>query len=323
MWHLNYLDKESEDNYLKIIVDKKDSLFDQVKKRRDAITLSEVKIYLTDEKLKELMISKPKDLYSNIKEYKENIFLNNEYEKWIDAKKKKTKKKTDEEKLLLKYQTIIDVFDYKSFIVNKKAVSFKISQLIGINTCVYCNRQYIFTVNDENEGHITRPEFDHYLPKSTYPFFALSLYNLIPSCHICNSNCKGTAELNEEMNPYSTKNKDYFKFTYHIDKNGLPSSVQIKDKLDANVDEFLDTFKIQEIYDCHTELELKELYDFATKYSDSYLQNILNKVGLELRVSQEDAYRILFGTELLEDKDNNRPLSKFKRDILKELRVIK
>ena len=36
---------------------------------------------------------------------------------------------------------------------------------------------------------------------------------------------------------------------------------------------------------------------------------------------QEEAYRVLFGTELFKDKDNDRPLSKFKRDILIELGV--
>ncbi|KAA6326870.1 hypothetical protein EZS27_024077 [termite gut metagenome] len=69
-------------------------------------------------------------------------------------------------------------------------------------------------------------------------------------------------------------------------------------------------------------MELNELYNFATKYSDTYLRGILSKIGLDLHVSQEEAYRILFGTELLEDKDNDRPLSKFKRDILKELKII-
>jgi hypothetical protein len=325
MWHLNYLDKQQEENYLQILVTQEKTLFDKVKERRDAIAINSIKRYLTDKKLKELIISKPKDLYSKINEYKRKFFLN-EYDEWIMATKKKTQNRTPQEQSLVdKYQAVIAVFDYKSFIVDKPDVSYKIAKLIGVNTCVYCNRQYIFTIEDENNGHITRPEFDHYLPKSEYPFFALSLYNLIPSCHICNSNCKGTIKLDESLNPYLTKDKDYFKFTYNIGNNGLPSSVQIKDreKLSTEIEKFLDTFKIQEIYNYHTDLELKELYEFATKYSDTYLQEVLDDLKINLKVSQEEAYRILFGAELLEDKDNNRPLSKFKRDILKELRVIK
>ncbi|KAA6326871.1 hypothetical protein EZS27_024078 [termite gut metagenome] len=229
MWHLDYLDNEKEDNYLKIPINKSETLFDKIKEKRDAIAISNVKRYLTDKKLKELLISKPKDLYSKIDDYKRRFFLN-EYNEWIEAKTKKKNRTTEQQLLVDRYRTVIDVFDYENLISEKPEVSYEVAKLIGVNTCVYCNRQYIFTVDSEN-NHITRPEFDHYLPKSEYPFFALSLYNLIPSCHICNSNCKGTIELDKNLNPYSTKpNEDYFKFTYHIGKSGLPSSVQIKDR---------------------------------------------------------------------------------------------
>lgn len=282
MWHLDYLSKEQEDEYLNLI-------FDKVKKKRKEFSNKRT---LSDATLKKYLISKPQKLYN----------LTSTIDKEIIKK----------------------IFDY-DIITKNKEVSYEIAKLIGVNTCVYCNRQYVFTVDDENNNHITRPEFDHYLPKSIYPFFALSLYNLIPSCHICNSNCKGTEELSKKMNPYLTDKKDYFKFSYDIDKNIFPSSVKIKDidsQKKVEVTELLQCFKIKEIYDYHTNLELKDLYTFATKYSDTYLRDILNKVGSDFKFSQEEAYRILFGTELLEKKYNDRPLSKFKRDILKELRVI-
>lgn len=318
MWHLEYLSKELEKEYLDLILDK-------VKENRNFISIRGINRYLTDDRLKKILISKPNDLYSNTNEYKTRLFLNNEYDEVINAKsaRNKTQRQTE---LINKYQSLYDLFDYERVIANNRDVSYSIAKIIGQNTCVYCNRQYIFTVDDENNNHITRPEFDHYLNKSKYPFFGLSLYNLIPSCHICNSNCKGTKVLSTEMNPYLTDKKNYFKFSYNIDRKGLPSSIEIKD-IDSQkrneVNELLDCFKIKEIYNCHTNLELKDLYVFATKYSDTYLQEILNKISADFMFnSQEEAYRILFGTELLEQKDNERPLSKFKRDILKELKVI-
>lgn len=318
MWHLEYLSKEKEEEYFKLI-------FGKVKEKRDCITINSIKRYLTNKKLKEILISRPSDLYSNTNVYKTRLFLNNEYDRTIKAKSAKNKTQTQLD-LVAKYQSVFDVFDYDKFIVKDRDVAYTIAQIIGQNTCVYCNRHYVFTVDDENNNHITRPEFDHYLLKSKYPFFALSLYNLIPSCHICNSNCKGTKELSMEMNPYLTDKKDFFKFSYDIDKSGFPSSVKIKDidiPKNKEVIELLQCFKIKEIYDCHINLELRDLYTFATKYSDTYLQDILNKINSDFKFSsQEEAYRILFGTEQLEEKDNNRPLSKFKRDILKELGVI-
>ncbi|MDR1759638.1 MAG: hypothetical protein LBR60_03820 [Fibrobacter sp.] len=318
MWHLNYLTPEQEQEYLNLI-------FDKVQQRRDKIKQSQVKSYLSNEKLKEILLSRPKYLYEKkkIKEYKEKIFLS-QYDKLMDAKRIKKENRTHEKNNLIeKYKSIYKVFDYSQIIVKDKTISYQIANLIGEKTCIYCNRQYVFTV-EENGGQITRPEFDHYLPKSYYPFFALSLYNLIPSCHICNSHCKGDEELPQNMHPYLTNEQDFFKFTYNINGEN-PSSVQIKNKtkLSKNVQKFLDVFKIQEIYNCHTDLELTELYTFATKYSNTYLQGILSEIESKLNLSQEEAYRILFGTELFEDKNNNRPLSKFKRDILRELGVIK
>lgn len=44
------------------------------------------------------------------------------------------------------------------------------AQRISVTTCPYCNRSYIFTSNKSG----TRPQYDHYFPKSKYPYLALS-----------------------------------------------------------------------------------------------------------------------------------------------------
>lgn len=226
----------------------------------------------------------------------------------------------------IKYKkNIKKIFNYERIISGNTA--YEIAELIGVNTCVYCNRQYTFTVRkQDNKENVIRPEFDHYLPKSDHPFFALSLYNLIPSCHICNSNLKGKKQLPENLNPYSNIDKDeFFKFSYIPDERGYPKSVIVRDinpLYKTDVEKFLKIFKIQHVYSAHSKFELKEIYEFATKYSDTYLQQLLAQLQGDMQFSKEDAYRMLFGSELQSDKDNNRPLSKLKRDILEELGVI-
>ena len=74
------------------------------------------------------------------------------------------------------------VFKYKNF-ANRK-IAYHISIKRNVTVCPYCNRQYVFTVIP-SKGRV-RPQFDHYFPKKDYPYLALSLYNLIPSCSICN-----------------------------------------------------------------------------------------------------------------------------------------
>ena len=52
---------------------------------------------------------------------------------------------------------------------------------LDITVCPYCNRNYI----NSRKNHIGA-NFDHYYDKDKYPFFALTLGNLIPCCATCN-----------------------------------------------------------------------------------------------------------------------------------------
>lgn len=38
--------------------------------------------------------------------------------------------------------------------------------------------------------HLPRDSYDHYLPKSMYPFNSINFHNLVPACHHCNSSYK-------------------------------------------------------------------------------------------------------------------------------------
>lgn len=70
--------------------------------------------------------------------------------------------------------------------------------------CPYCQQAPAFTIHrtEDNKGH--RPTLDHYYPKGEYPYLALSLYNLIPSCYSCNSSLKGKMDfyLDQHLHPF-------------------------------------------------------------------------------------------------------------------------
>ena len=73
---------------------------------------------------------------------------------------------------------------------------------IEMDFCPMCNESKIgYIIDDDN---IYRPALDHFLPKSKYPQFSLSLYNLIPSCYTCNSLFKRDKDTFVPMhaNPY-------------------------------------------------------------------------------------------------------------------------
>lgn len=222
------------------------------------------------------------------------------------------------------------VFDYDGALGDSKSKSYWLAEHIGHNSCTYCNRQYTFTVSGKNNGErITRPAFDHWFPKSRFPLLSLNLYNLIPCCAICNSGAKGDKvfQLTEFVHPYEQKDDDpKFKFVPSISDKGEWTVVLDRDKVThPEVDNTIKAFELDRIYDMHGPLEVKELMEFAQAYSNTYLQQIYNQISEELGnvgFSQEDVYKMLFGTESIPSKFLDRPLSKMKHDIMEYLGII-
>jgi len=96
--------------------------------------------------------------------------------------------------------------EYNNWSNRKGYGAYTFVQTLDLKTCPYCNRNYTFLVNDET-GKL-RPEIDHFYPKSIYPFLAMSFFNLIPSCSICNHTKSNIVKENLD-NPYDIRNSNY------------------------------------------------------------------------------------------------------------------
>lgn len=195
-----------------------------------------------------------------------------------------------------------------------------------VNTCVYCNRQYTMTVVDSGTGEqLVRPEFDHWFPQTDYPDLAISYYNLIPSCYLCNSLLKHDApmSLDKHVHPYIDR-KTGFSFTYVPISSGHAVDVKIDSHqpktYQRKVAETLRLLKIKQIYGMHSDFELKDLLDLAQANPPDYIDVLVNDVAKDLGMNEEDAYRILFGTEQREEDFLKRPMSKFKSDVIKKIK---
>lgn len=214
-------------------------------------------------------------------------------------------------------------FNYKTYIAQNKLLSYPLAQIMETNTCVYCNRQYTLTVCRENEKLI-RPEFDHWLPKSLYPDLTLSYFNLIPSCKFCNSSLKkkNEMELGKYIHPYIDKEAGFkFRFLPLSDGHYTVDIATETDNAEYNkVQNTLDLFKIKEVYNAHAPFELQDLLDLATTNPNDYIETLINNVIKDLNVSKRDAYRMIFGIEMVTKDYLKRPFSKFKMDILKQLK---
>ena len=61
-------------------------------------------------------------------------------------------------------QKLTQFFNYTSFKNSTKWNPYSLFELINIDVCPYCNRQYIFTIKTTTKK-IVRPELDHFFPQ--------------------------------------------------------------------------------------------------------------------------------------------------------------
>ena len=181
------------------------------------------------------------------------------------------------------------------------------------NECPSCKQE----INCQTEV-VNTAQLDHFFSKDSYPLFAVSFYNLIPSCYSCN-HVKSNKNL--EYSPYDTSFPlDDVKFTY------IPKSVdEIKIKIvsyDINFENGIRDLGIEELYQSHIDV-VNELIWKKEVYTDSYregLSEILNQTNLEL--SKAEVNRFITGHYTDKENYGKRPLSKMVTDISKEIGLV-
>lgn len=216
---------------------------------------------------------------------------------------------------------------YKNFTTKKiEYDAYDLAQSLNINVCPYCNRNYTFTIKNKH-AKSTRPDFDHFYDKDTYPILALSFYNLIPSCMLCNSRLKGTTpfSLETHLHPYQESFNDYAKFklniessSFYYDKNGFDIELKISDKRAENIKE---AFALEVLYKEHKDIVL-ELIQKAQIYNDSYIDELMQNYEGTLFKNREDLLRLVTCGYVSDDDLHKRPLSKLIKDISQELGLV-
>lgn len=192
--------------------------------------------------------------------------------------------------------------------------------LIDIRTCPYCNRQYITPILKKN-GKM-RGDLDHFLPKSKYPYLSMSIYNLIPVCKFCNTSLKGTKEFKEtDLNPYEECFDDYAEFYFDVCRDNINIGIRKYDNKNDNIDNYMSIFKLKEQYIYHTK-HVEELIYKRLMYSEKYVNDISRNV-FDSKVSLNKINEIIIGYTSEQSKINDEPLSKFKRDIARQLKFSK
>lgn len=223
------------------------------------------------------------------------------------------------------------IFNYHSF-SNKKRKNYNgyaLTENLGINSCPYCNRLYTLTIICKKARGITkfvtRPELDHYLPKSKYPLFGLSFNNLIPSCSICNKiKNDDTDHTRMHHHPYFDDTKLDFNLDgilYDSGNNSFNSKGEWDIVVEENgcnyTKESIKIFRLSEIYREHNFI-IEDMITKAQEYNQTFINDIEDLFSGE-QLETDTLLERIFGV-LPAEQDYCNPLNKFKRAIYQSIR---
>lgn len=194
---------------------------------------------------------------------------------------------------------------------------------MNLKVCPYCGRQKINVASIPNK-RVSKPPIDHFLPKSKYPFLAVSFYNLIPCCTTCNDMAnKGEFDpLDGDVgleNPYDfvdghVRFEGIFPdFDYEMDE----------DKYDVNMHfmplslskGYKDSLKLEEFYR-DEKTEMIDMYSNMIHFSEGRSES-LKAIGIDVAF-MNDFQRRVVGIPL-DGKASVRLLYKFKKELFEQL----
>ncbi len=213
-------------------------------------------------------------------------------------------------------------------------ISYYFVEKLQIRTCPYCNRTYTFNIYDK-EGRKARPEYDHFYDKADNPLLAVSFYNLVPSCPICN-HIKTTNSLS--INPFFHGFKGVFRVCETKKdadrlKHDVPQPISLAQLFNHNewgdirlysapADESADmqTLGLDEFYKRHKDYA-EEIIEKVNAYNPSMMV-ALTSTFQGAGYSPQQVFDFVWGKHISEAKQINRPLSKLKHDILEQAGII-
>jgi len=216
------------------------------------------------------------------------------------------------------------VFNYEGKNQGKKITPF-FTKNFNFRTCFYCNKDFI--TNFESEKEVSTFQLDHFYDKATYPYLALSFYNLIPSCYVCNAKVKGSENCFKVCIPPNDENFNFenkVKFKLLLDKDCKNLHVQDKEDIDVPLkeqfsneyDKYIEIFKLNERYKAHKDI----VYEMITKaelYPESRLKELQNLTGIPFQQIKKDIFN------LSDEKDlSKKPFSKLIKDMSEELGLV-
>jgi 5-methylcytosine-specific restriction endonuclease McrA len=204
----------------------------------------------------------------------------------------------------------------------QKHISDLFKKHLDIHTCYYCNIDFINIFKTTNKNILTGYTLDHITNKATYPYLALSLYNLIPVCYICNSKLKKDKDIGDMVPTHSEFDFDKrVKFKTFITnpnlqiENESDFELLLKEDFSNLYDKYIEVLQLDGRYEYH-KYKVIELINKRKEYPDIRIKELSDLTKKPVEEIKQD----LFG-EYLDLELYKRPLSKLIKDISIELGI--
>ena len=218
-----------------------------------------------------------------------------------------------------------ELFDYKK--KQSKIADFfmKHSKEMGISTCCYCDMSYVnvYSVNyNKNHSHF---DLDHFFSQSDCPLLALSIFNLIPSCPVCNERLKHNKQLGSNYDEFKKLSPSslWYSFDDDVKIKLMPKEIYKIPNFSDNQENFfirfdtqsdqykkeIEMFSLNERYEFH-KCEALRLLDLQQKYNDTHIKMISRLLNRGEDSIKEDIFHNNFMTS------QKRTFSKLYNDIL-------
>lgn len=223
-----------------------------------------------------------------------------DFEGMADIYEEFVKLKLDSKDVIIKEAKAL--FAYERFVDDKgiaheeqrtKIVGFltDVKNGFDIHTCHYCDMAYI-NVYEYGKEKKTHFDLDHVLDKGRCPILALSLFNLVPSCQVCNGpKIKGKrllykdGRLRKKLSPSSLKYDFEDKVIIEVlNTKGNSSTVDFESRMnefevrfntskDTDYEEEVKAFHLNERYNYH-KCEALRLLDLKERYTDARIMEM-------------------------------------------------
>ncbi|RRJ90730.1 hypothetical protein [Flavobacterium macacae] len=223
--------------------------------------------------------------------------------------------------------------DNQSFISKDSGrLAYRHARHLKVDSCPYCNANFTFTI--KNKRMKCRPQFDHFLNKGRHPYLALSFFNLIPSCALCNSGAlKGSKpfSITTHVHPFLNDMEGLYNFRADVDAvdflvNGDDFTLVLKPCKGISSAQYkkaqqnIKAFGLDDRYSYHKDIA-SDVIKKAYFYNKSTVEALFTsfQIGNEnIFKSESEIKELILGNYMHPDNFHKRILSKLTKDIAEE-----